>query len=37
MKVIDRLTPIRAACEFNISSGHLTGWIASALSGSPPR
>ena len=28
---LDRLTPIRAACEFNISAGHLAGWIASVL------
>ncbi|MDO4517219.1 MAG: hypothetical protein Q4C76_08905 [Bacillota bacterium] len=31
LPVIDRLAPIRAACEFNISAGHLTGWIASIL------
>lgn len=31
LKVLDRLAPIRAACEFNISAGHLAGWIASAL------
>lgn len=31
LAVLDRLTPIRAACEFNISAGHLAGWIASAL------
>ncbi len=31
MGLIDRLAPIRAACEFNISAGHLTGWIASVL------
>lgn len=31
LAVLDRLTPIRAACEFNISAGHLVGWIASAL------
>ncbi len=28
---LDRLAPIRAACEFNISAGHLAGWIASCL------
>jgi len=28
---LDRLAPIRAACEFNISAGHLAGWIASVL------
>ena len=31
LPVLDRLAPIRAACEFNISAGHLTGWIASIL------
>lgn len=31
LQVLDRLAPIRAACEFNISAGHLAGWIASAL------
>lgn len=31
LAVLDRLAPIRAACEFNISAGHLAGWIASAL------
>ena len=31
LAVLDRLTPIRAACEFNISAGHLAGWIASVL------
>lgn len=31
LSVLDRLAPIRAACEFNISAGHLAGWIASAL------
>ena len=31
LPVLDRLAPIRAACEFNISPGHLSGWIASAL------
>ncbi|MCF0123716.1 MAG: hypothetical protein HUJ67_06355 [Ruminiclostridium sp.] len=31
MAIIGRLDPIRAACEFNIGTGHLTGWIASAL------
>jgi hypothetical protein len=25
------VTPIRAACEFNISPGHLSGWIMSVL------
>ena len=32
LAVLDRLDPIRAACEFNISAGHLAGWIVSALS-----
>lgn len=32
LPVIDRLAPISAACEFNISAGHLSGWIAAALS-----
>jgi DNA polymerase-3 subunit delta' len=31
LAALDRLAPIRAACEFNISAGHLAGWIASAL------
>ena len=31
LPALDRLSPIRAACEFNISPGHLAGWIASAL------
>jgi hypothetical protein len=31
LKVLDRLSPIRAACEFNISAGHLAGWLASAI------
>ena len=31
LPVLDRLDPILAACEFNISAGHLAGWIASAL------
>ena len=31
LAVLDRLDPIRAACEFNISAGHLAGWIASVL------
>ena len=31
MKVLDRLSPIRAACEFNISAGHLAGWLTAAL------
>lgn len=31
LKAIDKLAPIRAACAFNISSGHLAGWIASTL------
>lgn len=31
LAVVDRLAPIRAACEFNISSGHLAGWIAAVL------
>lgn len=31
MKTIDRLSPIQKACQFNISAGHLAGWIASAL------
>ena len=31
LTVLDRLKPIRAACEFNISAGHLVGWIASVL------
>lgn len=32
LPALDRLAPIRAACEFNTSPGHLAGWIASALS-----
>ena len=32
LPVIDRLAPISAACEFNISAGHLSGWIAAVLS-----
>ncbi len=32
LPVLDRLAPISAACEFNISAGHLSGWIAAALS-----
>ena len=31
LPVLDRLAPIRAACEFNISPGHLSGWLAAAL------
>lgn len=31
LQAIDKLAPIRAACQFNISSGHLAGWIASTL------
>ena len=31
LAALDRLAPVRAACEFNISAGHLAGWIASAL------
>ena len=31
LAVLDRLAPVRAACEFNISAGHLAGWIASVL------
>ena len=31
LPVLDRLAPIRTACEFNISAGHLAGWIAAAL------
>ena len=31
LKVLDRLSPIRAACEFNISAGHLAGWLTAAL------
>ena len=31
LPVIDRLA-ISAACEFNISAGHLSGWIAAVLS-----
>ena len=32
LPVLDKLTPILAACEFNISAGHLSGWIAASLS-----
>ncbi|MFR6378753.1 MAG: hypothetical protein ACLUNZ_01900 [Evtepia sp.] len=32
LPVIDRLALISAACEFNISAGHLSGWIAAVLS-----
>ncbi|MFR2157601.1 MAG: hypothetical protein ACLS43_11215 [Evtepia gabavorous] len=31
LPVLDRLVPIRAACEFPVSPGHLSGWIAAAL------
>ncbi len=31
LAALDRLAPIRAACEFNIGAGHLAGWIAAAL------
>jgi hypothetical protein len=31
LAVLDKVAPIRAACEFNISSGHLSGWIMSIL------
>lgn len=31
LAVLDKVTPIRAACEFNISPGHLSGWIMSVL------
>ena len=31
LPVLDRLAPIRAACEFNISPGHLSGWLAASL------
>lgn len=31
LPVLDRLAPIRAACEYNISPGHLCGWLAAAL------
>ncbi len=31
LAVLDRLAPVRTACEFNISAGHLAGWIASVL------
>lgn len=31
LPVLDRLAPIRRACAFNISPGHLCGWIAAAL------
>ncbi|MGM9577786.1 MAG: hypothetical protein ACI3VS_00240 [Evtepia sp.] len=31
LAVLEKLSPIRAACEFNISAGHLAGWIASVL------
>lgn len=31
LPVLDRLAPIRAACGYNISPGHLSGWIAAAL------
>ena len=30
-QALDRLEPVRAACQFNISPGHLAGWIASVL------
>lgn len=29
--LLDELEPIRTACQYNISAGHLTGWIASIL------
>ena len=32
LALLDRLAPIRAACEFNIGAGHLAGWIAAVLS-----
>lgn len=31
LPVLARLSPIRAACEYNISPGHLTGWLAAVL------
>ncbi len=31
LPLLDRLGPVRAACEFNIGAGHLAGWIASVL------
>ncbi len=31
LEAVDRLEPIRAASAFNISPGHLAGWIASVL------
>lgn len=31
LQTLERLEPIRAACQFNISPGHLAGWIASVL------
>ena len=31
LPVLDRLAPIRAACDYNISPGHLCGWLAAAL------
>ena len=31
LAALDRLAPVRAACEFNIGAGHLAGWIAAAL------
>lgn len=29
--ILDKLEPIRTACQYNISPGHLSGWIASIL------
>ena len=31
LPVVDRLRPILAACEYHISPGHLSGWLAAAL------
>lgn len=31
LPLLDRMEPIRRACDFNISAGHLTGWLASIL------
>ena len=31
LPVLDRLAPIQRACDFNISAGHLCGWLAAAL------
>lgn len=35
LKAVDKLAPIRAACGFNISPGHLAGWITSILPAPP--